>query len=313
MANIDDYLHAATRDNTRKSYRAAVEHFEVSWGGFLPATADSVARYLVCYAERLSVNTLRQKLAGLAAWHRDQGFPDPTKAPHVRKVLKGIAELHPVTPKQAKPISLNHLTQLVAALDGATQNQERTQALQAIRNKALLLMGFWRAFRSDELARLCVEHIEATAGEGMKIFVPRSKGDHSRLGRHYSAPALKQLCPVEAYLDWVHAAHIHEGPVFRSISRWGHLSDQALHPVSILGIIKQCCKKASIDDAQLFSSHSLRRGFATWANAQGWDTKSLMEYVGWKDVQSAMRYIEAADPFAQQLLAKAPALELETD
>jgi len=25
----------------------------------------------------------------------------------------------------------------------------------------------------------------------------------------------------------------------------------------------------------------------------------LMEYVGWKDVRSAMRYIDAADPFAQ--------------
>ncbi len=308
MASIDDYLHAATRDNTRKSYRAAVEHFEVSWGGFLPATADSVARYLACYAESLSVNTLRQKLAGIAAWHRDQGFPDPTKAPHVKKVLKGIAELHPVMPKQAKPISLSHLTQLVAALDDTIQNQVRAPALQAIRNKALLLMGFWRAFRSDELARLCVEHIQATAGEGIKIFVPRSKGDHSGLGRHYSAPALKQLCPVEAYLEWLHAAHINEGPVFRSINRWGHLSNKALHPVSILGIIKQCCKKANIDDAQLFSSHSLRRGFATWANAQGWDTKSLMEYVGWKDVHSAMRYIETADPFAQQLLAATPAL-----
>jgi hypothetical protein len=28
----------------------------------------------------------------------------------------------------------------------------------------------------------------------------------------------------------------------------------------------------------------------------------LMEYVGWKDVRSAMRYIDAADPFAQGCL-----------
>ena len=69
MSDIDRYLQAATRDNTRLSYRAAVEHFESQWGGFLPATADSVARYLVDYANTLSVNTLRQRLAGLAAWH----------------------------------------------------------------------------------------------------------------------------------------------------------------------------------------------------------------------------------------------------
>ena len=37
----------------------------------------------------------------------------------------------------------------------------------------------------------------------------------------------------------------------------------------------------------------------TWANSNQWDLKMLMEYVGWKDVRSAMRYIDAADPFAQ--------------
>ena len=96
MTDVNRYLQAATRENTRISYRAAVEHFENQWGGFLPATADSVARYLVDHANTLSVNTLRQRLSGLAAWHIDQGFPDPTKAPHVKKVLKGIVELHPV-------------------------------------------------------------------------------------------------------------------------------------------------------------------------------------------------------------------------
>jgi len=303
MTNIDKYIHAATRDNTRKSYRAAIEHFEVSWGGFLPATADSIAHYLSDYADSLSINTLRQRLAGIAAWHQDQGFQDPTKAPHVKKVLKGISELHPATPKQAKPIQLHHLTQLVSALDQIIKNGNQIQALQSIRDKSLLLMGFWRAFRSDELSRLCIEHIQAESGKGMKIFVPRSKGDYSRLGRHHKAPALKQLCPVEAYLDWIHAAQLSNGPVFRSINRWGHVASTALHPASFLGIIKQCCIKAEIDDATLFSSHSLRRGFATWANAQDWDIKSLMDYVGWKDVQSAMRYIDVPDPFSQQLLA----------
>lgn len=30
---ISRYINAATRDNTRKTYRSAVEHFEVHWGG----------------------------------------------------------------------------------------------------------------------------------------------------------------------------------------------------------------------------------------------------------------------------------------
>ena len=32
----------------------------------------------------------------------------------------------------------------------------------------------------------------------------------------------------------------------------------------------------------------------------GWDIKDLMEYVGWKDVHSAMRYIDGKDAFAQR-------------
>lgn len=104
LNETDKYIQAAMRDNTRKSYRSAIEHFESTWGGYLPATADSIAQYLAHFAPTLAISTLRQRLAALAAWYNDQGFPDPTKAPHVKKALKGIAELHPLIEKQAKPL-----------------------------------------------------------------------------------------------------------------------------------------------------------------------------------------------------------------
>ena len=70
----------------------------------------------------------------------------------------------------------------------------------------------------------------------------------------------------------------------------------------LLRTLFQC---AGLPQADRYSSHSLRRGFATWANANQWDIKMLMEYVGWKDVRSAMRYIDAADPFAQHRIEAA--------
>jgi hypothetical protein len=54
-------------------------------GWFLPATSENIAQYLVDHAEKLAINTLRQRLAALAQWHIDQGFPDPTKAPSLKK------------------------------------------------------------------------------------------------------------------------------------------------------------------------------------------------------------------------------------
>jgi hypothetical protein len=38
-----------------------------------------------------------------------QGFPDPTKAPIVRKVFRGIQALHPAQEKRAKPMQMEQL------------------------------------------------------------------------------------------------------------------------------------------------------------------------------------------------------------
>ncbi|MCG7923897.1 MAG: site-specific integrase [Candidatus Thiodiazotropha taylori] len=296
--SLQRYLHAATRENTRQSYRAAVEHFEVTWGGFLPATADQVARYLADHAETHTVNTLRQRLAALARWHQDQGFPDPTKAPLVKKVIKGIAEEHPYQERQAKPLQLEQLQTVVIWLERrfsqAQQNNQRAQVLQVLRNRAMLLMGFWRGFRSDELCRLRIEHIETVPGEGMTLFLPRSKADRQNRGQSYPVPALSQLCPVTAYLDWINAAGLSTGPVFRSISRWGQIGETPIHPDSLNAILKTLWKDAGLSEADRYSSHSLRRGFAQWASGHRWDLKTLMDYVGWRDPKSALRYLDSA-------------------
>ena len=163
MHNVDHYIHAATRENTRKSYQSAIRHFEVSWGGFLPTTADNIARYLADHAETLSVSTLRQRTAALAQWHIEQGFPDPTKMPIVKKVLKGIRELHPQMVKQARPLQLDTLLTIVNRLDDAIENVEShspASLMRLYRDKALLLIGFWRGFRSEELCRLEAQFIQ---------------------------------------------------------------------------------------------------------------------------------------------------------
>ncbi|WP_313451490.1 site-specific integrase [Pseudomonas rhodesiae] len=308
MSDLDRYLNAATRDNTRRSYRAAIEHFEVSWGGFLPATSDSVARYLVAHAGVLAVNTLKLRLSALAQWHTSQGFPDPTKAPVVRKVLKGIRAVHPAREKQAEPLQLQQLEQVVAFLEQeaqeASESQETARLLRATRDRALILLGFWRGFRSDELCRLQVEHVQVTPGAGISLYVPRSKSDRDNLGKTYHTPALLRLCPVRAYGDWLSTAALVRGPVFRAIDRWGNVGEEGLHPNSVIPLLRQALERAGIP-AEHYTSHSLRRGFATWAHRNGWDMKSLMSYVGWNDMKSAMRYVEAT-PFLGMTLANQP-------
>ncbi|MBV6808023.1 tyrosine-type recombinase/integrase [Xanthomonas euvesicatoria] len=303
MSSVKQYLEAATRANTERAYAGAIRHFEVEWGGHLPATAEQVARYLAAYAGQLALNTLRHRLAALAQWHQAHGFADPTRAPVVRKVLKGIQTVHPGQEKRATPLQLTQLGQVVDWLDGAATaagtRDDAAGRLRHMRDRAFVLLGFWRGFRGDELVRLQVQDLELVAGEGMTCFLPHSKSDRRHAGTTYKVPALSRWCPVAATMTWVAATALHEGPLFRAVNQWGGIA-APLHPNSLVHLLRRIFREAGLSSPDDYSGHSLRRGFAGWANANGWDVKALMEYVGWRDVHSAMRYLDGADPFARR-------------
>lgn len=300
MDKVGRYLAAGTRENTRKSYRSAIEHFEVTWGGYLPTTGDGIVRYLAEYAEKLAISTLKQRLSALAQWHITQGFPDPTKTPNVRQMLKGIRAVHPAQIKQAAPLLLKHLEQVVTWLEArvaeSVQSGDFKSVMRHRRSIALVLIGFWRGFRGDELARLKVEYTQAEAGEGITFFLPYTKGDRQYEGTTFRTPALTRLCPVSAYINWITVAGITKGPVFRRIDRWGNLSEEPIRAHSLVPMLRRIFKEAGLPD-DLYSGHSLRRGFATWATSNGWDIKGLMGYVGWKDMKSALRYVDSSVSF----------------
>lgn len=304
MSTVEQYLKAATRPNTERAYAGATRHFEVEWGGHLPATADQLARYLAAYAGQLAFSTLKHRLAALAQWHQAYGFADPTRAPIVRRMLKGIQTLHPSQEKRATPLQLGQMGQVVDWLDGAAAaagtRGDGASRLRHLRDRALVLLGFWRGFRGDELVRLRVQDLHLVPGEGMTCFLPHSKGDRQHAGRTYKVPALSRWCPVAATSAWIAAADLHDGPLFRAIDQWGEIAGTALHANSLVRLLRRIFREAGLASSDTYSGHSLRRGFAGWANANGWDVKALMEYVGWRDVQSAMRYLDGTDPFARQ-------------
>jgi integrase len=318
MTRVAQYIEAAERDNTRRSYASAIRHFEIEWKGLLPSTADAISHYLADHAATLAINTLRQRLAALSRWHTDQGFPDPTKSALVRQVLKGIRSVHAVPEKRARPLELAVLQQIDQWLDTAISNAQRSgdrpALLRHTRDRSLILLGFWRGFRSDELVNLRVENTEVTPGQGMACFLGRSKGDRQLQGRVFRCPALSRLCPVTAFNAWVSLAGLTEGPVFRKIDRWGHVAEDSLHANSLIPLLRSQFAQAGVESPEEYSSHSMRRGFAGWARASGWDIKELMEYVGWKDVKSAMRYLDTSDSslqtrFEQGLPALASAVQ----
>jgi integrase len=286
---IDDYIKAATSNNTRKAYRSDVRHF-ITCGGLLPATPEQIINYLHKNAAFLNPRTLSRRLTALKNWHVYQGFPDPTSNPMVRKTLTGIMNVHGKPKHKALALSTEQLEQIVTIL-------KSSNTLIATRDNALLQIGFFGAFRRSELINIKVEHIKKVK-EGVEILIPRSKTDQIGEGKICAIPyGKKKICPVTALTCWLKKAKIKDGPVFRKITKDGTLGKDALVTESITFILRRAIAFLENVDVKVFSAHSLRRGFATSASRNGASLPAIMRQGRWQHEGTVIEYIEESQRF----------------
>ncbi|CAN7749250.1 site-specific integrase [Duganella sp. LjRoot269] len=281
---------AAVTKNTRRTYSSAVQQF-LNWGGLLPADEDAVLRYLASHDEVLNPRTLSHRLSALSKWHIHQGFYDPTGAPAVRAALSGAFKLHGKPKKQARALSLASLKQMVMALT-------MDMSLAAVRDNALLQVGFLGAFRRSELVGILVEDL-LWEPEGLTIVLQRSKTDQTGQGVLRSIPYGGQdsLCGPTALRDWLRKSGITNGPVFRPMTRHGTVRKQALGAGSVTSILVLRAERAGLDQVPEFSAHSLRRGMATAASKAGASRRAIKNQGGWKTDAVVDGYIEDAGRF----------------
>jgi len=109
----------------------------------------------------------------------------------------------------------------------------------------------------------------------------------------------EQLCPVGALQAWQTVLDVNEGPVFRAIDRRGVIHDRALSPGSVNQIVKQLAQAIGLANAGDYSSHSLRRGFATAASKQGAPFHAIMRQGRWRHQSTVLGYIEAGQRFEE--------------
>ena len=284
------YIYAATSDNTRKSYQADINHF-LKAGFELPATDESIEAYLQHCANDYNPRTLSRRMTSLRQWHRLQDIADPTDTPLVRKTMQGIARLHGKPKKQALALRLEDLDKISAHL-------VEQGGLVDIRNRALILVGFFGAFRRSELVGLQWEHV-SFVNDGMIITLPRSKTDQVGEGARCVIPfGNKERCPVQALLEWRNQAKLWSGAVFRRLSKTGTISDKAISTDYCNRLLRQIIKDAGMPNAELYSAHSLRRGFATEAARLGASMPSIQRHGRWQTTRIVVEYIEAGRQFA---------------
>jgi integrase len=299
------YIHCATSDNTRKAYQADIRHF-MTWGGLLPATPDIVIRYLESHAELLNPRTLARRLTALKNWHTYQGFADPTAHPLVSKTMTGIKNVHGRPKDKAPAMTLDTLITI-------SEKLRDRGGLIDLRNLALVQIGFCGAFRRSELISITYEHLNLVP-EGLEIMIPRSKTDQGGEGEVCAIPyGNDQICPVNALVTWLETAQIDSGPIFRQISKGGKILDGGLAASHVNIIIKQLATDCDLPDGQLYSAHSLRRGFASQASKSGASFGSIMQQGRWKHEGTVLGYIEEGKRFEGNAVSTILKLKLKED
>ncbi len=289
------YLRLGTADNTRRSYRSAIRHFE-RWGGLLPADEETICRYLTAHADSLNPRTLELRLSALRAWHRLQSFADPTSSARVQKLMTGIKRAHGRPRRQARVLTPAQLREIALRL-------QAQDSLKAARDLALLLVGIAGAFRRSELVGLELEQIRWQA-EGAVISLPRSKTDQTGSGQQKAIPyGTPPLCPLQALKRWLALAGIDSGPVFRRITRWGRVVDTALTPASVNLILKAVAADCGFEFAGELSGHSLRRTLATSAYYAGASFTAIKRQGGWRHDGTVWQYVEEAKQFTDNAAA----------
>ncbi len=288
------YLQAATSDNTRRTYRSAIRHFE-RWGGRLPTDNETLMRYLVDHAESLNTRTLEVRLTALSQWHRFQGFNDPAQSPAVRKTLKGISRTHGKPKRKAQALRLQDMVTMLTHLNKQPPSIKRT------RDKALLLIAFFGGFRRSELVMVEVLQL-SWEPEGLIIELPKSKTDQEGKGIRRAIPyGNKTVCPVTSLKEWLVESDITDGPVFRPVNRWGHIQPKPMSPGSINDFLKTIGKACGLDFVPDLSSHSFRRGLATSSAREDVNFESIKKQGGWKADATVWEYIDEGRLFSENV------------
>ena len=287
----EQYRRAALSPATRRAYRTDYRLF-CAWALArgrepLPATSATVAAFIAVEAKAgRSVSTIEGRLAAIRMAHLIQQMDPPTTSAEVILALQGIRNTHGKPPEKKAPATVDVLDQLVASCG---------PDLRGRRDRAVLLLGFAGAWRRAELVAIERHHIKPAEG-GITILVPNSKTDQAGEGVTIAIPRGDRLCPVTALEEWLTAAEIIEGPIFRGLDPAGTVSPRALSGQSVALIVKRRALAAGLDPADL-AGHSLRAGFLTAASAGGANLFAMMDQARQKSVQTTRGYVRRGNPF----------------
>ncbi len=243
----------------------------------LPATTATVARYVDEVAAARRPSTVRRRLAGIAARHRDAGFPSPTGAPAVRHAMARAAWRGRADRVPTRPLTPDAASAMVAALPPTAAGA---------RDAALVLVGYGAALRCSELVGLDVADVRAGPG-GLAVTTARGVV-------HVPRGSRPTLCAVTAWARWLEARGPAPGPAFHPIDRHGRVGGRRLSDDAITDIVRRAARVAGLASPERWTSRSLRLGMMVTAGAHGASERRIMRQTGHRDRRFVHEALEQA-------------------
>lgn len=289
-------------DNTLKSYAADWNDFtdwcEANKLCPLPCKPEDIVNYINDLADNAKANTVSRRVTAISENHIAGGYQENNPAKHVmvHNAMQAIRREKGTFQHGKAPILMETLPLLADMLSGSD--------LVTLRDKALLFLGFAGAFRRSELVAVQIEDLTFTT-QGMVVFIPQSKGDQLGAGSEIAIPYApqKEICAVRAVRNWMEAAGITSGPLFRGFKRNLQPRNTQLNDKAVAEIVKKYMARLGLDPSD-FAGHSLRRGFATSAAQHDLNTLEIMRQTRHKSEKMVHRYIEQGNLFKENALDK---------
>jgi len=285
------YARAEKAAATRRAYRSDFDLFrtwcEAKPVFALPAQPETVAAFLAAEANRgAKSSTIGRRLAAICYAHKLAGHEPPTNSEAVKATLRGIRRTTGSAPARKAPATADKIVAMVTMAGDDPKG---------LRDRAILLLGFAGAFRRSELVALDLTDLEFCNG-GLRVRIRKSKTDQEGLGATIAIVPGSIACPVEATRNWIEAARIAAGPLFRPVSRGGGISDRRLSDRAVADVVKAYARRVGLNAAD-FSGHSLRSGFLTSAARCGASIFKMMDVSRHRSVDTLRGYVRDAELF----------------
>jgi len=312
LGRLEDFAAQSQAENTIRAYAADLEDFR-HWckkydREWLPATPKTIGLYLGARADELSLATLERRLAAIASLHKEEGYESPASVAEgpLRKIWKGIVREKTRQQDGAPPLMVEDLRAIIEHLPRYSSSDEGPSGeltLTALRDRALLLVGWSGALRRSELVALTTEDVEFIEGEGVNVYVRQSKADQEGSGLVKGLPygQNKLTCPVTALRQWLQAAETKvdgpfEGDIFRRFYRGESIGESAMTSQYVSTVLKRHAESAGLGPDK-YSAHSLRAGFITQAIRAGKAERRVKEHSGHASWETFNQYVEEAGTF----------------